>query len=90
VVQTGADGILSDSEASRCVALRVGVNDEDFEVIGGQGGGQVDSGRGFANSAFLVCYSEDSVQAAILTWIGCPGKTCRAGAPVERWSAFKS
>ena len=66
VVQAGAFRIFGDAKAGGGIALRVGVDDQDLKVVGGKGGGQVDGGGGFSDSAFLVGNGEDSAQAAIL------------------------
>ena len=66
VVEAGAVGVFGDAEAGGGVALGVGVDDQDAEVIGGQGGGQIDGGGGFSDAALLVGDGKDSAQAAIL------------------------
>ena len=66
VVDAGPLAVFGDAEAGGGIALGVGIDDEDTEVIGGQGGGQVDGGRGFTDPAFLVGNREYRAQAAIL------------------------
>jgi hypothetical protein len=68
VVEAGVVGVFGDSKTCGGIALRVGIDDEDAEVIGGEGGSQIDGGCGFSDSAFLVGYGENSAQAAIVTW----------------------
>ena len=63
VVEAGLVGILGDAEAAGGVALGVGIDDEDANVIGGERSGEIDGGRGFPDAAFLVGDCEDSAQA---------------------------
>lgn len=66
MVKTGAIGIFWDTEATGGVSLRVGIDDQNAEVVGRERSGQVDSGGCFANAAFLVGNCENSAQAVIL------------------------
>ena len=63
VIEAGLVRIFGDAEAAGGVALRVGIDHQDAYVIGCQGGGEIDGGRGFPDAAFLVGNSEDSAQA---------------------------
>ena len=64
-------GVFGNAEAAGGVALRVGIDDQNPDVVGGQRGGEVDGGRGFADAAFLVGDCEDSAQAFRLhAWVG--------------------
>jgi hypothetical protein len=58
--------VLGDSEAAGAVALGVGIDDQDLQIIGGEGGCEVDGGSGFPYSAFLIGDREYSAQAKIL------------------------
>ena len=66
VVEAGFVGIFGDAEAAGGVALGVGIDDQDPDVIGGQGGGEIDGGRGLPDSAFLVGNCEYSAQAVMV------------------------
>ena len=67
VVEAGLVGIFGDAEAAGGVALGVGVDDEDPNVVGCQGSGEIDGGGGFPDAALLVGNGEDSAQAFRLT-----------------------
>ncbi len=56
VVEAGFIGILGDAEAAGTVALRVGIDEENPDVVSGQGGGKVNGGGGLPDSAFLIGY----------------------------------
>src|SRR5579864_3456099 len=47
--------ITGEAESTSGIGLRIAVNQEYLDLGGSKGGSQVDSGCGFANSAFLVC-----------------------------------
>jgi hypothetical protein len=70
VIEAGMGRVFGDAEASGGVALGVGVDDQDAEVVGREGSGQIDGGSGLSNSAFLISDGENSAQAAIVTWQG--------------------
>src|ERR1039457_3466113 len=63
VVEAGFVGVLGDTETAGGIALWVGVHHQDPYVVGCQGSGEVDGGRGFPDAALLVGNSEDSAQA---------------------------
>ena len=63
VVEAGLVGIFGDAEAGGGVALGVGIDHQDAEVVGGQRSGEIDGGGGFPDAAFLVGDCEDSAQA---------------------------
>ena len=67
MVEAGPVRVFGDAQAGSGIALRVRVDDQDLEVIGSQGGGQIDGGGGLSHSAFLVGDGENSAQADILT-----------------------
>ena len=47
-------------------SLRVGIDQEYLDVVGGQGGGEVDGGSGLPHSAFLIGNREYSAQGVML------------------------
>ena len=51
----------------RAVALRVEVDEESRLAAEGEGRREVDGGRGFADSAFLICNRNNHVRGATLT-----------------------
>src|ERR1035441_10050803 len=63
VVEAGFVGVFGDTGPAGGIALRVGVHHQDPYVVGCQGSGEVDGGRGFPDAALLVGNSEDSAQA---------------------------
>src|ERR1035441_3805258 len=63
VVEAGFVGVFGDTEPAGGVALWVGVPHQDRYIVGCQGSGEVDGGRGFPDAALLVGNSEDSAQA---------------------------
>ena len=67
MVEAGAIGILGYAETAGGIALGVGVDDQDFEIVRCQRGGEVDGGCRFADATFLVCDCKYPAQAAILT-----------------------
>ena len=69
MIETGSRWILGYAEASGSIALRVRVDDENPEIIGGQGGSKIDGGGSFPYPALLVGDREDSAQAVILAWL---------------------
>ena len=67
MVEAGARGIFGYAEAGGGVALRVGIDNQDAKIIGGQGGGDVNGSSGFSDSALLIGYCEDFPQAVMLS-----------------------
>jgi hypothetical protein len=67
MVEARAVRVFGDSQPCGGVALRVGVDNQDSEVIGCKRGGKINGGSGFPYPAFLINDGEDSAQAAILT-----------------------
>lgn len=67
MVEAGSVWGFLDAEASSGVALGVGVDDEDPEIIGSEGSCKVDGGGGFPYSAFLVSNGENSAQAGMVS-----------------------
>lgn len=67
MVEAGAIGILGDAEAAGGIALRVGIDDQDSEVVCCQRSGKIDGGSGFADATLLICDCKYPAQAAILT-----------------------
>ncbi len=49
----------SEAEASGGVGLGVAVDEEGWKAFEGEGGGEVDGGGGFADSAFLIDDGDD-------------------------------
>ena len=70
MVEAGPVRILGDTQTSGGIALRVGIDDQNLKVIGGQCSGEINGGCGFTHAAFLVGDSENSVQAVILSRFG--------------------
>ena len=66
MVKAGFIGVLGDPEAAGTVALRIGVNDEDANIIRGKRGGEIDGGCGLPDPAFLVGNCEDSAQGVMV------------------------
>ena len=66
MVEAGAIRVLGDTEAARGIALGIGVDDEDSEVVGGEGSGEVDSGGRLADAALLIRNCKNPAQAVIL------------------------
>lgn len=60
VVDADAVGSLLEAEATGGIRLGIAVDQEDWEAVEGEGGGQVDGGGGFAHPAFLVDDGQDS------------------------------
>ena len=52
--------VAAESEAGGGVALRVEIDEQDGLAGGAEGGGEVDAGCGFADSAFLVGNGQDA------------------------------
>jgi hypothetical protein len=67
VVETRAIGALRDAQTRRGVALGVGIDDQNRQIVGRERSGEVDGGRGLPDSAFLIGNREDSAQAVMLT-----------------------
>jgi len=69
VIQTRLGWVFGYSQTSSGIPLRVGVDDQHPEVIGGQGRSQIYGCGGFPYPAFLISDRENSAQAAILAWM---------------------
>jgi len=54
LVKCGSVVGFGDSKAGGSVALGVGVDNKDAEVVGGEGSSEVNGSGGFANAAFLM------------------------------------
>jgi hypothetical protein len=63
VVDSEVAGCFGDTEAGGGVALGIGVDEEDAEVIGGKGGREVNRRCGFADAAFLIGDGDSSTQS---------------------------
>jgi len=62
LVERSALGILRVPESPRGVRLGIGVDEERGALGNGQGGGEVDRGRGLADASLLVCDRDDPTQ----------------------------
>jgi len=49
-----------DTQGSRCVALRVIIDDEDVQAGFCERGGKVDGGAGLSNAALLILHGKDT------------------------------
>jgi hypothetical protein len=58
---------LRDAKATGGIALGIGIDHQDAEVIGSKGSGQVNRSSGLSDAALLVCNSKNSAQAAMLS-----------------------
>ena len=67
MVEARAGGVFGNAESRGGVSLRIGVDDEDLEIVGRERSGEVYGGGGFSDAAFLVSDREYPAQAAILT-----------------------
>ena len=74
MIEAGLVGVLGNTEATGCITLGIGVDDQDAKVIGGQGSGEVDGGSGFSYTALLVGDRENSAQAVILSRLKLSGR----------------
>lgn len=69
-------GNFVDTTACGSIALEIEVDGEGVAVFGGQGGGWVDGGGGFADSAFLVDDDEDLCAHLLCCRVGCGWLDC--------------
>ena len=54
MVEARAGGVFGNAESRGGVSLRIGVNQEDFEIIRREGGGQINGRGGFPYATFLI------------------------------------
>jgi len=66
LVSSGPVGVFAHAQSTRCIALGIGVNDENLQFASGERGCQIDSGRSFTDAAFLIGDREDFAQGVML------------------------
>jgi hypothetical protein len=66
LVQAGPVGVLRSAHSGGGVALGVGVDYQNAQVVGGQGSGYIDGGGGLSDAALLIGDGEDLAQAVML------------------------
>jgi len=62
VVEGGILQILANSDAGSGIALRIGVHQQDFQIVGRERGGYIDGSGGLPDAAFLVGNCDDFAQ----------------------------
>src|ERR1700722_14234552 len=62
MIESLASGVLNEADGGCSVSLRVAINEKSRLFRGGQTSGQINGGCGFADTALLVCTSDDSCQ----------------------------
>jgi hypothetical protein len=66
LVQAGPVGVLGCAHSRRGVALGIGIDNENAQIVSGESSGYVDGGGCLSDAAFLVGDCEDLAQGVML------------------------